>query len=927
MATRNVPQFRDRLSEREVLEGVLASVRGGASSVLVVRGEAGVGKSALLQWCEQRAVGFRMVRVAGVESEMELPYAGLQLLCAPLIDHLDALPEPQQRALRIAFALEDGDAPARFFVALAALGLLSEAAADQPLLCVIDDAQWLDEATSSVLGFVARRLAADSVAMVFAVREPSNDRELVGLPALRVAGLDGDDARALLSTVIPGRLDDHVRDRIVAETRGNPLALLELPRGLTAAELGGGFALTFPGGLSGRIEELYLRRFATLPEATRRLVLLAAADPTGEAAALWRAADTINISAEAAYPAEAEKLLEIDTKVRFHHPLVRSAVYRAAEEDDRRAVHLALAATTDPQLDPDRRAWHLAAAAPGPDELVASELERSAGRAQARGGVAAAAAFLERSVALTEHPGKRTDRTLAAALASLHAGAFDTARGLVAAARAGELDEVQQARADLLDGQIAFASSVGSAAPPLLLQAARRLEPLDGELARETYLDAWGAALFAGRLARAGTLLEVSSAAARPAPHAARPDRPSDVLLDALSTLVTRGRAAAAPALRLAASAFAAAAVDDNFRGGWLTTVPCNVLWDEHTWHDINVRQIQLARDSGALARLPIDLTASAVLAAWRGDFEQAAAAIAEAEDVTRATKTHMAPYGAMLLAGLRGREPEASALIASAVREATAGGQGIGVQYADWVAAILANGLSRFDAAHDAAQRASDDAPELFLSAWALPELIEASTRTGDVEVAAHALGRLTEATSVAGTDWALGIEARCRALLSDGDAAERDYLEAIDRLQRTGLAPEVARAHLLYGEWLVARQRRADAATQLQIAHEMFTAIGMEAFQARARGALHAAGHRARADADDVDVALTPQELQIAQLAVDGRTNAEIGAALYLSARTVEWHLRKVFLKLGIASRKELARALPDRPRNARAPRKVDG
>ena len=918
MAARHPPVLLGRADERQLLDRLLENVRGGQSAVLAVRGETGVGKTALLHHCARQASGFRVAKLAGVESEMELPFAALHQLCAPMLARLGAVPEPQQVALSVALGLSSGDTPDRFLVAVAALTLLAEVAAERPLLCLVDDAQWLDAASGQVLGFVARRLLAESVAIVFAAREPSDERELVGLPELALGSLHDEDARALLATVIPGRLDERVRDRLVAETRGNPLAILELPRELTATQLPGESALVGSQALSGRIEKSFLQRLEGLPEEARSLLLVAAAEPVGDPLLVWRAAERLGIGFSALAADATEGLLAVGERVTFLHPLVRSAVYRSAPLHERQAVHLALAEVTDPEVDPDRRAWHLAAAAPGPDEAAASELERSAGRAQARGGLAAAAAFLQRSVALTRDPGRRVDRALAAAQAHLHAGAFDTALGLVGAAEAWSLDELQSARAELLRGQIAFASSVGSDAPPLLLKAAKRLERLDVELARGTYLDAWGAALFAGRLATAGDLREVSLAA-RSAPAPTHPPRPSDLLLDGLAALITEGRTAAAPRLRRATSAFAAKEVsaEENFRWGWLTTVPSNVLWDDESWHVINLRQVQFARDAGALARLPIDLTASAVLVAWWGDFAMAAEAIAEADAVTEATQTHIAPFGAMLLAALRGREAEASTLIESVIKNATGGGQGIGVQYARWVAAILFNGLGRYERALTAAQQASEETPELFLSAWALPELIEAGVRSGKTQLGASALERLTEATAAAGTDWALGIQARSSALLGEGGIAESSYREAIDRLGRTRVRPELARAHLLYGEWLRREGRRADAREQLRTAHEMLAAIGMEAFADRARRELAATGEKLRKRTVETRDELTPQERQIAGLARDGLSNPEIGARLFLSPRTVEWHLKKVFTKLGISSRMSLHDALtnPDR------------
>jgi DNA-binding CsgD family transcriptional regulator len=902
-----------RTAECTTLDHAVASARGGRSQVLVLRGEPGVGKTALLEYAGRSAADCRIVRAAGVESELELPFAGLHQLCAPLLGRLDSLPGPQRASLVTAFGLGAGEPPDRFLVALALLSLFAEAADEKPLVCLVDDAHWLDRVSAQTLAFVARRLLAERLALVVAVRE-GTAHEFEGLTSLFVPGLDAADARVLLDSVLTGPFDDQVRERIVAETRGNPLALVELTHGRTATELAGGFGLAGTLPLTSRIEEGFVTRLDSLSENARRLMVAAAADPTGDPILLWRALDQLAIPRQAADEAEDSGLLDLGAQIMFRHPLVRSAVYRSASRRERMHVHEALAAATDPDVDPDRRAWHRAAAAHGPDEDVATELESAASRAQARGGLAAAAAFLQRAVVLTAEPARLAERALAAALANLHAGAFKTALQLVSVAEAGSLDEFQRARAELLRGQVAFASSAGRDAPPLLFGAAKRLEPIDARLARETYLDAWGAALFAGRLASGVGLLEVSEAAnAAPLP---REPRPADLLLDGLAALVTEGRVAAVPALRLASDAFAAddRPAEENFRWGWLTTVPSNVLWDDETWHSINARQLERAREVGALARLPIDLTALAILVAWWGDFAAAASAIAEADSVTAATGARIAPYSSMLLAALRGREAESVPLVQSTTAESTAGGQGIGVQFAQWTAAILFNGLGRYEAALVAAQDATDDALDLFLSAWALPELVEASVKLGRTEVAASALQRLTEATTGAGTDWALGIEARSRALLAAGDSAEADYQEAVDRLGRTRFRPELARAHLLYGEWLRAEDRRADARVELRNAHDLLIAIGMEAFAERSRIELIATGEKPRARNLDRREPLTPQEEQIARLAREGLSNPEIGAQLFLSHRTVEWHLHKVFTKLGVSSRRELRNAVLD-------------
>jgi len=897
--------------ECALLDGLIADIRGGESRSLVLRGEAGIGKTALLEHLVEAASAFRVVRAVGVESEMELAYASLHQLCAPLLDRIERLPVPQRDALAIVFGMNVGPAPDRFLVGLAALSLLAEAADQSPLLCVVDDAQWLDQASALTLAFVARRLLAEPVGIVFAAREPGE--ELRHLPDLEVPGLASADARALLGSAVRVMLDERVRDRIIAETHGNPLALLELPRGLSATQLASGFGMLEAQALPGRIEETFVRRLAALPEASRDLLLLAAAEPVGDPLLLLRASERLGIDAST-IDAATDGLLALSERVTFRHPLVRSAVYRSAAVSERRSAHLTLAEATDRDVHPERRAWHLAEAAAGPDEQVAVELERSAGRAQARGGLAAAAAFLQRAVALTADPARRTDRALAAAEASLQAGMFEVARGLLATAEVGPLDELQRARLDLLRAEAAYSESRGSEAPALLLRAAKTLDALDGKLARETYLDAWSAALFAGRLASTGSLHHVSrEALARP--RAAGPQRPSDLLLDGFSLAFTEGRSSAAPILEQAASSFAGEDIttEEVLRWGWLATAAAVMVWDYDTCDAVASRGALLARESGALAVLAVSVNVLAQAVGLRGDCASAASLVAEADNVREATGTQVAPYGALVLAGLEGRESEATALIDATIREATAGGQGTAVQYAHWARAVLLNGLGRYEEAREAAQVASDDTPELFVSAWALSELIEAATRCEDTERADRALERLAEATAAARTDWGTGIETRARALLSEGDAAEGLYREAIERLGRTRLRPELARAHLLYGEWLRREQRRADARAQLRAAHEQFTAIGMEAFAERARGELQATGERVRKRTVATRDELTTQERQIARLARDGLSNPEIGARLFLSPRTVEWHLRKVFGKLGIRSRRELLTALP--------------
>jgi DNA-binding CsgD family transcriptional regulator len=914
------PRLRGRHDECVVLDRLVEDVRAGQSRVLVLRGEAGVGKTALLEYLQRRASGCRIARAAGVESEMELPFAGLHQLCAPMLHRLGRLPGPQGDALGAAFGLRDGDAPDRFLVGLAVLSLLSDVAEEHPLICVLDDAQWLDRASAQAFAFATRRLMAESVAVVFAVRESSNDQDLTGLPELQIHGLADRDARALLESVLAGPLDERVRDRFVAETRGNPLALVELPRGLTPAQLAGGFALPGAIPLSGRIEASFQRRLDALPADTRRLLQLAAADPAGDPVLLWRAARRLAIGNQAAGPAAEAGLLEVGARVLFRHPLVRSAAYRSASLPDRQAVHRALAEATDPRLDPDRRAWHRAQAAPEPDEEVAAELERSAGRAQARGGLAAAAAFLQRAVTLTVDPARRADRALAAAQSKHQAGAPDTALELLALAQAGPLDELQQARADLLRAQITFAVTRGRDAPPMLLAAAKRLEPLDATLARETYLDAFSAALFAGRLARGGGVREVAEAvlAADWGESPRRSPLACNLLLDGLAILTTQGYAAAATTLKGALRAFRDEPMseEDTLRWLWLACRIARALGDDASWDELTDRQVQVARNAGALSMLPIALIERFGVQLFVGDLEAAASLVAEAEAVVEATGSQLAPQGAIALAAWRGREAEVSTLIQASRQEVERRGEGLWLIATEWASAVLFNGLGRYEDALAAAEQAAEDPHELGLSTWVPTEIIEAAVRSGDPERAAGPLRRLQEISRAAGTDWALGVEARSEALLSEGEAAERLYREAIERLGHTRIRVALARAHLLYGEWLRRQGRRMDAREQLRTAHQLYSSMGMEGFAERARRELLATGETVRKRSVETHGELTAQELEIARLANNGLTNQEIGARLFISARTVKYHLGKVFTKLDISSRAQLDRVLPGDP-----------
>jgi DNA-binding CsgD family transcriptional regulator len=908
--------FLGRTHECRRLGAMLGQARDGQSAVLVIRGEPGIGKTSLLRYAARQASRLRVVEVIGVQAEMELPLSGIQRLWAPLLGALDELPEPQQNALRVASGTVSGGAPDRFLVAVAVLNLLAATAAQRPVLCLVDDAQWLDPPSLGALGFVARRLAADAVAMIFALREPTTIRALDGLPRLSLGGLEEADARALLSRAVPGRLDNRVRDRIIGETRGNPLALLELSQGMSRSERAGGFPPPRAADLASQVEERYLRRVTRLPEPTQRLILLAAAEPLGDAALLWRAADRLSLDPGVLAPATEAGLLEIDDHVRFHHPLVRSAVYRAASPAERRRVHDALGQASDPALAADSRAWHRGLAAAEPDESVAADLERSAGRAQDRGGLAAAAAFLERATVLTPDPTLQAERALAAAEASFHAGEFAAAQRLLAMAHSGALDRLQQARVALLRGHAAVVSRYGNDAATLLRDAAQQLEPFDLGLARRAYLTAWSAAITAHHLGGADILLEISRAI-RALPPLPPDPHPLDLMIEAFAVLITEGHAAAMPILQRTANDVMHLAVEDIVRWGWYVGGVRTAIWHDEAI-TVYERQAQLVREAGALAELPIHLQALALERAWRGDLPGAARLVAEADSISRSTGNEVPPFARLRIHALRGQEAEATPLIDAVIRDGTRQGQGIAVMTAHWAAAVLNNGLGRYEQAEAAAEGIVRNGILPWLSMWARCELIEAATKAGNLERARAALDGLVAATDPADSCLARGIEARCRALVEGADA-EPWYRTAIDQLGRSANRTELARGHLLFGEWLRSQGRPADAREQLWSAEAMFAEIGMEAFAERTRAELVAAGAKPRTHLTLTRAELTPQEEQIARLARDGLTNAQIGHTLFLSPRTVEWHLNRVFGKLRIESRDALAAALKPEERTA--------
>jgi len=912
---RGAAALSGRRSERDVLDRFVDAVGAGESRALVLRGEPGVGKTALLEYAVERATALRVVRAAGVQSEMELAFAGLHQLLASMLDRLEGLPAPQREALETAFGLASGRPADRFFVGLAVLSLLSDVAEEQPLLCVVDDEQWLDRGSADVLAFVARRLGAESVGLIFGARAVSG--ELAGLPELVVGELSDMEAGALLDSILTAPLDPRVREQIISESGGIPLAMVELLRDLTPAELAGGFGLAGGGQGSRGVEATYRRRIDALPSDSRRLLHLAAADPVGDPLLVWRAAEALGISTDAATAPAQAGLLDFGARVRFRHPLVRSTAYRSASLRERQEVHRALAEATDPEIDPDRRAWHRAHASPGPDEDIAKELDRSAARAQARGGLAAAAAFLERSAELTLDPARRAERLLAAVRAKRDAGAFEAALELLVTLETEQLDSYSTAEAEHVRGQIALEQQRGGDAARLLLSAARSLAPLDAPLARETHLEALLAALWAGDRDRPGLL--AAAEAGRAAPAAPEPPRTVDVVLDAFAIRLTEGYEAGAPSLTRALELLLAQdmGADEVGRSLWLaasrsTQAIALELWDADAVHTLATHQREVARQAGALVQLRLALNFLGGSLVQSGDLATAELVFDEDRLVAEATGNQPVLYNGVLLAVWRGQEAKATELLESTRREADARGMGRFVTNLTYLESVLGNALGRYEDARDAAWQAFER-DELGFGSLIVPELAEAASRTGETALLNTALDWVTERAQVTPTEWARGIEARVGALASAGGAAEALYREALERLGRTRLRIELARTHLLYGEWLRREQRRVDAREQLRTAHELLSTMGVDAFADRAERELLATGVTVRKRRVETRGDLTAQEAQIARLARDGLTNPEIGAQLFISPRTVQYHLRKVFLKLGISSRGELERVLP--------------
>jgi DNA-binding CsgD family transcriptional regulator/tetratricopeptide (TPR) repeat protein len=903
-----------RSGEREQIDRVLAAARHGLSGVLILRGEPGIGKTTLLDYAAG-AADLEISRVEAIESEMELGFAGLHQLLLPFLDAVRTLPPPQRDALSSAFGLIDNGPPDLFLIALATLTLLAHTARERGLLCVVDDAQWLDRESTAVLAFVARRLRADSIAILVAVRDPwERPTGLADLPGIQVEGLPAPEARQLLSAEIPS-LDDRVGTRIVAETRGNPLALIESGRELTPGQLAGTAPLPdlLPPGR--QLETRFLRQAHRLPGDTQTLLLTAAADPTGDPARLWRAGHDLEFGPDAAVPAQAEDLIVVGTAgIRFRHPLIRSAVYYSATPIERRRIHRALAAATDPVQDPDRRAWHLSEATAEPDEGVAADLERAADRAVTRGGWAASATFLTRAAVLTPDPEAQARRLLGAARAEITAGAPDRAQLLLERAVGHLGDRLHEGLAKRAQGTIYQALSQPSAAAIVLLAAAADLASLDARLARGALLDALTAAAISGPLASDGATVHDVAAFARGIPlTAGQTPGIGDLLLDADATLVLDGHRAAAPLVRRAITALRRDSSESAEMLDWLEA-GCRLagaVGDDTTLHELAGRMERQARQQGAMKALAATLVYSGMSEMFSGSLDQAQALYTERGTIEAAEDCDCR-LGDLIVMAWRGHEHETRAEAAAVAEAAATHCRGWKLTWVEYALCVLELSLGHYQDALASVPNAF--AENLFVSAFALPDFIEAAVRSGDDAAAQKALTRAADQAPADSSPMALGLLARSRALLASDSEADALYTEAIDRLATCPSAIHLARTQLLYGEWLRRRKRRSEARQHLRAACTQFEHMGAASFAERARLELVATGETARKRSPETRNNLTPQETQIATLASRGATNPEIASKLFISPSTVDYHLRKVFQKLGVTSRRHLARTSVD-------------
>jgi DNA-binding CsgD family transcriptional regulator len=882
-------ELLDRRQELDSLEELLAAARAGRGDALVLRGAAGIGLSALLDHAAREAASScRVVRVAGVRSEADLPLAGLQRLAMLFDEPAPTVPSPpvaQNEPLATGLAVH---------------ALLTQAARADPVVLVIDDAHWLDRPSLEALAFACRRLRQHRVAAVVATHAATTQRSMLhGVPEAVVGSLGSVAAAQLLTSALAVPIDRAVHARLLAEADGNPLALLELPGQLRPDQIAGSAALPTYLPVGPTLRASLLASIEPLAEATRLLLLLAAIEPDVPTESFWRAAAKLGLSPEALAPAEAAAVVHVESTIGLRPRLLGAALYEAASVADRQRVHQSLVAAFDPLSDRDRRARHLASATLTPDEDVALEVERAAERARSVGDPIRAAGLLERAAALSPDSRTRGRRTLAAAQAALAGGAVGRATALVGEARVDAGDDVERARADRLRSAIALAAGKGADRATLLLRAARAFESLDSSLARETYLEALEASILAGRLggSRVVEIAEAGRSSAR-APAAVSA---ADLLLEGLALLVSADHAAAVPVLRRALAALGSSSEPRWLALGSLTALE---LWDDELAFELMLRLEQNTCAVGSEFRLDHIGSLDDVIA---GRFAVAAPVFQGADSELSAS------VGGLLAAAWRGRPTEAHELAETWMREAFTRDLGSALAVARYALTLVSVGLARYEEALATAREACEDTT-LFVTGFALPELVEAAARSGEREQALAALDRLTSHTRASGTDWALGILARSRALLEDGIRADRLYQAAIAHLRRTRAVPHLARAHLVYGEWLRRERRRREAREQLRTARDMFIFMGAQAFGERARAELTATGEQARRRAAETSELLTPQEARIAGLVADGASNVEVGAQLFISPKTVEYHLHKVFRKLGVTSRTQVARALAE-------------
>ena len=904
----------DRRTERAEIDRVLDAVRSGFSGTLVLRGGPGVGKSTLLQYAVAEAPDLRVSGIAGVESEISMEFGGLHQLLVPFLPQLGDLPPPQRGALRVAFGQEAGPPPERFLVGLATLTLLSRAAEEQPLLCIVDDAHWLDPESAQVLGFVARRLYADRVGLIAGVGEPAAQQVFEQLPTITVDGLPDAEARELLSSVAGGALNAQAVDRILADTRNNPLALVELGTQYTADQLSGRAVLPEPLPLGQRLQAHFLRQVRSLPPDAQAFALLAAADPGGDRARLWRAAAQAGIDPDAASAETAGAgVLEFPgSSVRFRYPLLRSAVYHGASAVDRRQAHRALAEEGHSEL----RVWHLAAAAVVPDEKLAAELQHTAERAGTRGGYAARAALLRRSADLTPDDARRAEREVAVAEARLMAGDPTGAQDTLGGALPRLTGTTARGRAQRLEGAIRFDQGNAAEAARILASAARAVAD-DDRMARDTMLMAMQAAIWAGP----AQTREIARAARAFPPVSFASASVADLLLEGYSARFTLGYQASVEPLRAAVTALLADDLDPAVGLRWfaLGTAAAGSLWDDQATFDLSDRWEKMARAAGAFTTLPVALVFHAVSESMAGHFREADTRWALMLEVLTMSSgpgvLGVNSRSSGLLLAYRGHLTEARATGLAQVRESAARGQGGPADIGRYIVAMADLFGGDYAAAMSYAQTVIEDDPA-YTAEMALPELIQAAVRAGDYEAAATACKTLSERALAAGTPWALGLRARCEALLAEGADAEGCYLESISQLKRSRMAVDLARAHLLYGQWLRRAKRRRDARHELRTAHDMFAAMGADRLAEWAAAELRATGERARVRTPETAVDLTPQETRVADLAAAGASDSEIAAQLFISPSTVDYHLRKVFRKLHVTSRTQLAGRLRSGP-----------